>query len=95
MPKKGGCSKNEPIRSAQAACGWLKAAVFRGSLEYPQNVATWLDYTIKVTTSVAGSEGTVQRSLATRFIEGDESNGSFLDSPYGVETGSKACELPG
>ena len=32
MPKKGGCSKNEPIRSAQAACGWLKAAVFRGSL---------------------------------------------------------------
>ena len=35
MPKKGGnCSKNELIRSAQAACacGWLKAAVFRGAL---------------------------------------------------------------
>ena len=34
MPKKGGnCSKNELIRSAQAACacGWLKAAVFRGA----------------------------------------------------------------
>ena len=64
-------------------------------IEYPQNVATWLDYTIKVTTSVAGSEGTVQRSFTTGFIEGDESNGSFLVSPYGVETGSKACELPG
>jgi hypothetical protein len=35
MPKKwGDCSKNELIRSAQAAgaCVWMKTAVFRGSL---------------------------------------------------------------
>jgi len=53
-------------------------------VEYPMNVATWLQYAVKVTTSVAGSEGTVEKQYVTSFIEGDEKNGSFLNPPYGV-----------
>lgn len=53
-------------------------------VEYPMNVATWLQYAVKVTTSVAGSEGTVEKQYVTSFIEGDEKNGSFLKPPYGV-----------
>ncbi len=60
-------------------------------IEYPQNVATWLEYRVKVTTTVAGSEGTVERTFFTGFIEGDEDNGSFLISPYGVTTSELAC----
>lgn len=52
-------------------------------VEYPQNVATWLAYTVKVTTNVAGSEGTDQKSYITTFVAGDEVNGSFLTPPYG------------
>ena len=53
-------------------------------VEYPQNVATWLTYAVKVTTGVTGSEGTVEKSYLTSFIEGDDTNGSFLSAPYGV-----------
>ena len=53
-------------------------------VEYPQNVATWLFYNVKVTTNVAGSEGTVVKSYVTEFIEGDDKNGSFLTPPFGV-----------
>jgi hypothetical protein len=53
-------------------------------VEYPQNVATWLLYNLRVTTSVGGSEGTVQRTYRTSFIDGDEDNGSFLTPPYGA-----------
>lgn len=53
-------------------------------VEYPQNVATWLFYTIKVTTNVAGSEGTVSKGYVTSFVEGDDKNGSFLTPPFGV-----------
>jgi hypothetical protein len=59
-------------------------------VEYPQNVATWLAYTVKVTTNVAGSEGTDQKSYITSFIEGDELNGSFLTPPYGTSS----CDKP-
>lgn len=52
-------------------------------VEYPQNVATWLQYTVRVTTNVAGSEGTDTKSYVTGFIEGDDTNGSFLTAPYG------------
>lgn len=52
--------------------------------EYPQNVATWLRYTVRVTTNVAGSEGTAAKSYVTSFIEGDDTNGSFLTPPFGV-----------
>ena len=53
-------------------------------VEYPQNVATWLEYTVRVTTNVAGSEGTDAKTYVTTFIVGDDVNGSFLTSPYGV-----------
>lgn len=55
-------------------------------VEYPQNVATWLAYTVKVTTSVAGSEGTSAKAYITSFIVGDDSNGSFLTAPYGANS---------
>jgi hypothetical protein len=53
-------------------------------IEYPMNVATWLGYTVTVTTNVAGSEGTDSKTYVVDFIEGDEKNGSFLTSPYGI-----------
>jgi hypothetical protein len=59
-------------------------------VEYPQNVATWLAFTVKVTTNVAGSEGTDQKSYITSFIEGDQKNGSFLTPPYGASS----CDNP-
>lgn len=59
-------------------------------VEYPMNVATWLTYAVKVTTSVAGSEGTVEKIYRTSFIDGDETNGSFLTPPYGVND----CKKP-
>jgi hypothetical protein len=62
-------------------------------IEYPQNVATWLEYAVKVTTNVAGSEGTVERVFTTGYIEGDETNGSFLRSPYGLDVTVDACRV--
>jgi len=59
-------------------------------VEYPQNVATWLLYKVKVTTSVAGSEGTVEKPYVTSFVIGDDSNGSFLTPPYGINN----CRTP-
>lgn len=59
-------------------------------VEYPQNVATWLQYAVKVTTSVAGSEGTVEKTYMTTFVIGDDANGSFLTPPYGVNN----CSTP-
>ena len=53
-------------------------------VEYPQNVATWLNYSVRVTTNVEGSEGTAVKSYLTNFIIGDDTNGSFLTPPYGV-----------
>lgn len=68
-----------------AADGTLQLLV-----QYPQNVATWLAYTVKVTTSVGGTEGTVEKSYVTSFVKGDEINGSFLTPPYGVMNCSSA-----
>ena len=59
-------------------------------VEYPMNVATWLFYAVKVTTTVAGSEGVVEKLYQTDFIEGDDKNGSFLTPPYGVND----CRTP-
>jgi hypothetical protein len=59
-------------------------------VEYPMNVATWEAYTVKVTTNVAGSEGSDSKSYITSFILGDDSNGSFLTPPYG----SQSCQSP-
>lgn len=52
--------------------------------EYPQNVATWLIYKLTVSSNAAGSEGRAERIFVTSFVEGDQKNGSFLTSPYGV-----------
>jgi hypothetical protein len=53
-------------------------------VEYPQNVATWLAYSITVTTGVSGSEGSAVKSYVTSFVKGDEINGSFLTPAYGL-----------
>ena len=54
-------------------------------VQYPQNVATWLSFTVKVSTSVGGTEGTDQKSYVTGFVKGDETNGgSFLTPPFGT-----------
>jgi hypothetical protein len=53
-------------------------------VEYPQNVATWLSYTVRVTTNVAGSEGTDSKSYITTFVRDDLDNGSFRTAPYGA-----------
>jgi hypothetical protein len=68
-----------------AADGTLQLQV-----QYPQNVATWLSFTVKVSTGVAGSEGTVEKSFFTGFVEGDQVNGSFRTPPHGVGT----CRQP-
>ena len=57
---------------------------------YAQNVATWLQYSVKVTTNVAGSEGTNKKTYTTSFVVGDDANGSFLTPPYGVND----CKTP-
>lgn len=53
------------------------------NVQWPMNVATWLAFTVKVSTAVGGTEGTDQKSYVTNFVKGDESNGSFLTPPYG------------
>ncbi|RYF31780.1 MAG: hypothetical protein EOO23_01370 [Comamonadaceae bacterium] len=58
-------------------------------VEYPQSVAYWVEYTVKVTTSVSGSEGLVEKSYVAQALEGDVSNGSFLRPAYG----RGACNL--
>jgi hypothetical protein len=57
---------------------------------WPQNVATWLSFTVKVSTLVGGTEGMDQKSFFTTFIDGDQKNGSFLTPPHGVG----ACNSP-
>jgi hypothetical protein len=53
------------------------------NVQWGQNVATWVAFTLKATTNVGGSEGTNSSSFVTNFIAGDEINGSFLTPPYG------------
>jgi hypothetical protein len=50
---------------------------------YPQNMATWLAYTLKATTSVVGSQGSKERSFITKPIIEDIPNGSFRIPPFG------------
>jgi hypothetical protein len=52
-------------------------------VQYGQTVGTWLAYTLKVTTNVAGSEGTNSRQFITDVLQADVANGSFLTPPYG------------
>ena len=59
-------------------------------ISYAQNVGRWLAYTLRATTSVAGSEGDASKSYITDVLAGDVANGSFLTPPYGVQ----ACNTP-
>jgi len=52
-------------------------------VSYGQNVAGWLAYTLRATTSVAGSEGDASKSYITDALQADVANGSFLTPPYG------------
>ena len=54
-------------------------------VEYPQSVAYWIDYAVKVTTNVAGSEGSVEKVYLTEALKEDVENGSFLKPPYGAQ----------
>lgn len=53
-------------------------------VSYPQNVGSWLAYTLRATTRVAGSEGDASKSFVTTVAESDVSNGSFRRPPYGA-----------
>ena len=58
---------------------------------YLQSVATWEIYRIRVTTSVAGSQGLAERAFVTNFIVGDDAVGApFKTPPYGVGSCSEA-----
>lgn len=52
-------------------------------ISYGQNLGRWLAYTLRATTSVAGSEGDRSRSFVTDVLAADLANGSFYDAPYG------------
>jgi len=55
-------------------------------IQYPQNVATWLNVKIKVNAGVSGSEGEATHSFLLTASEEDEENGSFRRPPYGSNT---------
>jgi hypothetical protein len=78
-PPKADVILSFPGSNATAADGTLTLQV-----QYPQNVATWLSFTVTVSTGVAGSAGIASQSFFTGFIKGDEINGSFLTPPFGV-----------
>jgi hypothetical protein len=59
-------------------------------VQWPMDYATWLAFTVKVSTSVGGTEGTDEMSFVTSFVEGDERNGSFIEPPFGVGN----CQSP-
>ncbi|MEB2349064.1 MAG: Ig-like domain-containing protein [Comamonadaceae bacterium] len=80
--------KADVVISGDSKTGANGLAVIQ--VEYAQSVATWLEYEVKVTTNVEGSEGTAQKSYVTSFVKGDEENGSFLIPAYG----KNACNAP-
>jgi hypothetical protein len=52
-------------------------------VSYPQNMGSWLAFTLKATTSVVGSQGSKERAFLTGVLVGDVPNGSFLTPPFG------------
>jgi hypothetical protein len=54
-------------------------------VSYPQNMGTWLAYTLKATTSVVGSQGSKERPFTTNVLQADLPNGSFLTPPFGFD----------
>ncbi len=59
-------------------------------VEYSQRFATWLAYRIRATTTVAGSQGSAERTFVTTYVEDDVENGSFLTPPYGTQACNNA-----
>lgn len=55
-------------------------------VSYSQNMGSWLAYTLRATTSVAGSEGDASKSYITDVLQADVANGSFLTPPFGVQS---------
>lgn len=54
-------------------------------VEYSQRFGGWLNYRIRVTTSVLGSQGQAERSFVSDVLESDVRNGSFQTPPYGFQ----------
>jgi hypothetical protein len=77
-------SYNDPAVTTTNAGGILVIKV-----EYSQRFATWLAYKVRVTANVAGSQGMAERLFVTDGVEGDFSNGSFRQPPYGI----RACQI--
>lgn len=55
-------------------------------VSYSQNMGSWLAYTLRATTSVAGSEGDASKSYVADVLQADVANGSFLTPPFGVQS---------
>ena len=53
-------------------------------VSFGQKYATWLAYTLTVTTGVKGSEGRTAMRFLTAFTVDDKDNGTFHDPPYGT-----------
>ena len=77
-------SYNDPPVTTTNASGILVIKV-----EYSQRFATWLAYKVRVTANVAGSQGMAERLFVTDVLDGDVSNGSFRQPPYGIG----ACQI--
>jgi hypothetical protein len=73
-------SYDVPTVTATNANGFLIVKV-----EYSQRFGGWLNYRIRVTTSVLGSQGQAERSFVSDVLEGDVRNGSFQTPPYGFQ----------
>lgn len=67
-----------------------KSGILIVQAEYSQRFATWLNYVMRVTANVGGSQGNNERAFVTSFIVGDDVNGSFLVPPYGYN----GCATP-
>jgi hypothetical protein len=59
-------------------------------VSYGQKFATWLAYTVTVTTAVKGSEGRTSMRFISQYLDGDKTTGAFLTPPYGTGT----CDSP-
>jgi len=53
-------------------------------LSYGQRFATWLAYTVTVTTKVKNSEGSTSMRFITSYTEDDKDKGTFHKPPYGT-----------
>lgn len=53
-------------------------------LSYGQRFATWLAYTVTVTTKVKNSEGSTSMRFITSYTEDDKDKGTFRKPPYGT-----------